>query len=400
VPADAPTAFFSYSREDLEFALRVAKDLKNAGANVWMDKLDIRPGQSWERRIDEALNACQRVLVILSPSSVDSDNVMGEVTVALDERKEIIPVLYRDCTIPFFLRPLNHVDFRTDYAQGLDELLDTLGVEQAASRAAAASTVPEASQSAAPHTQKSQVAADQAGLEQKERERLAAAERLRVEQEREQKAALEKARLEQEERERLAALAAVEQARRKKQERESLAAAEKRRVEQSESRRVEEERSRGARFVSDIFISYASKDRPRVKPLAEALQQKGWSVWWDPTIRAGARWDREIEAALRGAKCVIVLWSRLSVERDWVRNEAREGKERDILVPALLDSVPIPLEFKGLQAANLIGWSGELPSNQFEELARAVSEVLSSAKTAPSDVRPPRRRKQPTKFSP
>jgi hypothetical protein len=39
VAADAPTAFFSYSREDLEFALRLAKDLKKAGANVWMDKL-------------------------------------------------------------------------------------------------------------------------------------------------------------------------------------------------------------------------------------------------------------------------------------------------------------------------------------------------------------------------
>ena len=59
MPADQPTAFFSYSREDLEFALRLAKDLKKAGANVWMDKLDIHPGQPWQRKIDEALTKAQ-----------------------------------------------------------------------------------------------------------------------------------------------------------------------------------------------------------------------------------------------------------------------------------------------------------------------------------------------------
>jgi hypothetical protein len=210
VPTDAPTAFFSYSRDDLEFVLRLAKDLKKAGANVWMDKLDIHPGQPWQRKIDEALSTCRRVLVILSPSSVDSDNVMGEVTVALDEKKEVIPVLYRECRVPLRLRLLQYADFRSDYSQGLAELLDTVGVEQqAATSAAAASATPEASQAAAPDTEQPQVAAQQARLEQErqaaeqarqEREKLAAAEKLRVEpQERERQSAAEKAHLEQQE---------------------------------------------------------------------------------------------------------------------------------------------------------------------------------------------------------
>ena len=42
--ADAPAAFFSYSRDDSEFALRLAEDLKAAGAAVWIDQLDIEPG--------------------------------------------------------------------------------------------------------------------------------------------------------------------------------------------------------------------------------------------------------------------------------------------------------------------------------------------------------------------
>jgi hypothetical protein len=45
---DPSPAFVSYSRQDQECVLRLAKDLKTKGAKVWMDTLDIRPGQRWE----------------------------------------------------------------------------------------------------------------------------------------------------------------------------------------------------------------------------------------------------------------------------------------------------------------------------------------------------------------
>jgi hypothetical protein len=81
----------------------------------------------------------------------------------------------------------------------------------------------------------------------------------------------------------------------------------------------------------DIFISYASADRPRVVPLVDALRQKGWSVWWDRTIPPGKTWDQVIEAALDAARCVIVLWSKESVKAHWVLTEAEEGRRRGIL---------------------------------------------------------------------
>ena len=95
--AEPQTAFFSYSRHDSEFALRLAEDLKAAGANVWLDQLDIAPGQRWARAVQDALNNCHRLLVILSPASVDSTNVEDEVAFALEEHKTVIPVFYRDC---------------------------------------------------------------------------------------------------------------------------------------------------------------------------------------------------------------------------------------------------------------------------------------------------------------
>jgi len=129
LPPDAPT-FISYSREDSEFALRLAEDLKAAGANVWLDQTDIAPGQRWQRSVQEALQNTPRVLVILSPASVNSHYVEDEITFALEEKKTVIPVLYQECKVPFRLRPLQYVDFRSDYAYAMEIMLKTLGVKQ------------------------------------------------------------------------------------------------------------------------------------------------------------------------------------------------------------------------------------------------------------------------------
>jgi hypothetical protein len=102
--AEAQAAFFSYSREDSEFAVRLAKDLKAAGAMVWMDQVDITAGKRWDRAIEDALTNCPSLLVILSPASVNSTNVLDEVSFALETQKTVIPVLYRECRIPFRLR--------------------------------------------------------------------------------------------------------------------------------------------------------------------------------------------------------------------------------------------------------------------------------------------------------
>ena len=141
--------------------------------------------------------------------------------------------------------------------------------------------------------------------------------------------------------------------------------------------------------MSDIFISYSSADRERVRPLAEALRKKGWSIWWDPVIRPGEIWSRVIDAALADARCVLVLWSTSSTQSDWVHAEADEGKRRGILVPARLDDVRIPLGFNRIQTANLIGWSGELPHNGLDDLTTGISQVLSRNPLAPGEASKP-----------
>jgi TIR domain len=122
-----PPAFLSYARRaDSAFALSLAEELKQAGANVWLDQLEIRLGQHWDHEIEQTLESCSVMLVILSPAAVNSSNVMDEVSFALDKRKTVIPIIQSDCSIPFRLRRLQYVDFRADYALGLKKLLGEL----------------------------------------------------------------------------------------------------------------------------------------------------------------------------------------------------------------------------------------------------------------------------------
>src|ERR1022692_3185372 len=104
--------FLSYAREDSDFALRLVKVLRAAGTNVWMDQLEISAGQNWDAAVDDALKVCSRLLLVLSPAAVTSANVMNEIRFALDRKKTIIPILYRDCEIPHQLSRLQWIDFR------------------------------------------------------------------------------------------------------------------------------------------------------------------------------------------------------------------------------------------------------------------------------------------------
>jgi len=128
--------------------------------------------------------------------------------------------------------------------------------------------------------------------------------------------------------------------------------------------------------MSDIFISYASDDTSRVEPLAEALRGRGWSVWWDRAIPAGKTFDAVIEEAVNAARCIVVVWSDKSVTSRWVRTEAEEGAVRQILVPVLFDNVRIPLAFRRIQAADLIGWQGDLHHPGFDQLVKDISSLI------------------------
>lgn len=129
--------------------------------------------------------------------------------------------------------------------------------------------------------------------------------------------------------------------------------------------------------MHDIFLSYSTKDRDRLKPLFQALAQQGWSVFWDhQSIHTGENWHRKIEEAINNSRCVVVVWSKHSIQSEWVLEEASRGKARNVLLPIRIDAIESPFGFGMRQAGDFTGWNGKGDHPAFIELAAQIYGLL------------------------
>ena len=58
-----------------------------------------------------------------------------------------------------------------------------------------------------------------------------------------------------------------------------------------------------------IFISYAHKDSDKVIPIIQALQDRGFRVWYDEGLEVGSSWSDMIEEYLFKCACTICFIS-------------------------------------------------------------------------------------------
>ncbi len=141
--------------------------------------------------------------------------------------------------------------------------------------------------------------------------------------------------------------------------------------------------------MSDIFMSYASEDRPRGEEFARALEGQGWTVFWDRTIPIGKTWRETIGRELSEARCVIVLWSKTSIDSSWVQEEADDARRRGVLVPVLIDKVIPPIGFRSVQAADLADWDKKETTQAFRRLRADIAALVGSAPRALREEVPP-----------
>src|SRR5215208_7918006 len=130
------TTFISYSRVDSEFVVRLARDLKSAGYDIWLDQLDIAKGARWDDAIEAAVESSSTFMIVLAPESIESQNVKDELSYAIDSGKHILPVVIRPCKIPLRLRRFQYVDF-TDkpYKESLSDIKHLLSNTKQIARA-------------------------------------------------------------------------------------------------------------------------------------------------------------------------------------------------------------------------------------------------------------------------
>ena len=138
--------------------------------------------------------------------------------------------------------------------------------------------------------------------------------------------------------------------------------------------------------MADVFVSYARSDKARVAPLVAAIEAKGWTVWWDPEIDAGQQFDDQIEAELLAAAAVVVVWTATSVSSRWVRGEAREAADRNILVPVRFDAARLPMDVRAIHTIDLDAWNEDIGSASFQDLSRALDAMIARQRKANGGV--------------
>ena len=123
--------FISYSNADAEeFAHKLARQLQ-AGPPplpVWLDDVEIKPGQDWDDQIVDALRDCRTLLFVMTPDSVvPTSGCKKEWTRALKYKKPIIPLLLNaKAEMPFRLEPRQYIDFTGNFKTGLARLRNHL----------------------------------------------------------------------------------------------------------------------------------------------------------------------------------------------------------------------------------------------------------------------------------
>lgn len=83
--------FISYSNQDTEAAQAICHVLEQNGIRCWMAPRNIPPGSDYGDVIDEAIKVCKTVVVVFSETASESQWVKGELNIAFEEQKTIIP---------------------------------------------------------------------------------------------------------------------------------------------------------------------------------------------------------------------------------------------------------------------------------------------------------------------
>jgi len=146
--------------------------------------------------------------------------------------------------------------------------------------------------------------------------------------------------------------------------------------------------------MADVFLSYAREDAARARQVAEGLERAGLDVFWDNEIPPGTTWADYIELKLSQCKALIVLWSAQSTKSQSVREEARLGRDKGVLIPVLLDGAQPPFGFGEVQAADLTAWQGDQNDPNWRRVVDAVSRVATGA-PAPAFVALPAKMEPP-----
>ncbi len=125
--------FISYSRRNKAFAERLARDLDDAGLEVWIDFRQISGGELWQNEIFRGIERSEFVIFCMSPASIASEWCNREIMAAREQNKLIIPIMIVDAYDDLkhsenlsWILDVHFISFVAGYEQAYSQLLDSL----------------------------------------------------------------------------------------------------------------------------------------------------------------------------------------------------------------------------------------------------------------------------------
>ena len=124
-PTVGGTVFVSYARADAAYAQELSRRLRSAGVDLWSDQ-DIEPGQHWDEHVETALHQATKMLLVLSPAAIASQNVRDEWRYFLGKGKPVYPYVYQACDVPFGLQRRQFTQSTGDVLIDVSRLIEAL----------------------------------------------------------------------------------------------------------------------------------------------------------------------------------------------------------------------------------------------------------------------------------
>lgn len=118
--------FISYSRAQTPFVDRLADQLEDKSYSLWLDYQSLVPARPWFQQIESWIDAADVVLLVVSKESITSRNVEPEWKRAVGRNRRILLVIFEAVPLPPELQGCEWVDFRSDYGQAFQELLERI----------------------------------------------------------------------------------------------------------------------------------------------------------------------------------------------------------------------------------------------------------------------------------
>lgn len=135
----------------------------------------------------------------------------------------------------------------------------------------------------------------------------------------------------------------------------------------------------------NVFVSYASSDRPVVEALVHQFQPN-MIVWWDRELIAGQTYSKELFAKIARADLTLVAWSTKAARSKWVTNEVKHALRHSIVIPLLLDDTPLPPNLAHIDGIDLRGWDTLTETREVAQLMRDVKLHVGSKRKAATEV--------------